>query len=190
MNALYQNLYGNYRNRKFADIWGDVDDFLQDYGDNGINTSISNASASTLYYLLYARYGNSTVASSDETQFKYKVFATIFQYGPTWEKRLEIQKALRELDIEELQKSATSIYNHSMNPSTKPSTQTLEELTTINDQNVTKHKRSKTDAYALLMGLLETDVTEEFLNKFKRLFLTVVSPELPLWYITEKGEEY
>lgn len=189
MFALHQDLYGNYRNRKFTDIWGDVGDFLQDYNDNGINASISDTSATTLYYLLYARYGNSTVASSDETQFKYKVFAIIFQYGPTWEKRLEIQKALRELDIEELQKSATAIYNHSFNPSTLPSAQTLEELTTINDQNVTKHKRSKTDAYALIMGLLETDVTEEFLTKFKKLFLTVVSPELPLWYITKKGEE-
>ena len=106
-------------------------------------------------------------------------------YGPTWEKRLEIQKELRNLNIEELQKSATAIYNHSYNPSTEPSTQTLEELRTINDQNVTKHKRSKTDAYALLLSLLETDVTEEFLSKFKKLFIQVVSPELPLWYLTQ-----
>lgn len=182
MDALYQNLYGNYRNRKFTDIWDEVDSFLNDYNNNGITATISSQSATTLYYLLYAKYGNSTVASFDEMQFKYKVFATIFQYGPTWEKRIEIQKALRELDIEELQKSATAIYNHSFNPSVAPSTHTLDELSTINDQNVTKHKRSKTDAYALLMSLLETDVTEEFLAKFKKLFLTVVSPELPLWY--------
>lgn len=106
-------------------------------------------------------------------------------YGPTWEKRLEIQKDLREMSMDDLRESAKAIYNHSMNPSTSPSTDTLEELLTINDQNVTKHRRSKTDAYALLISLLETDVTEEFLNKFKKLFLTVVTPELPLWYVTE-----
>lgn len=109
-------------------------------------------------------------------------------YGPTWEKRLEVQKAVRDMDLDELQKSSVAIYNHSFNPSSTPSTQTLEELDTINDQNVTKHKRSKTDAYALLLSLLETDVTEEFINKFKKLFLLVVSPELPLWYETEITE--
>ena len=40
------------------------------------------------------------------------------------------------------------------------------------------------DAYAMLIALLETDVTESFLDKFKKLFLKVVQPELPLWYAT------
>lgn len=149
---------------------------------------ISAESATTLYYLLYARYGNSTIASSDENQFKYKVFSIIFQYGPTWQKRLEVQDALRKMDIEELRESAKAIYNHSYNPSTAPNTDTMYELQTINDQNVTKHQRSKTDAYALLLDLLKTDVTEQFINKFQKLFLTVVTPELPLWYTTETIE--
>lgn len=178
-------LYGNYRNRKFTDIYTDEEMFLEDYQNCGIPMTITENSLNTLYYLLYARYGNSTIASEDENQFKYKLFSIVFQYGPTWEKRLEIQQNLRDLDIEELQKSATAIYNHSMNPSTKPTTDTMYELQTINDQNVTKHKRSKTDAYALLLSLLETDVTEEFIGKFKKLFLMVVSPELPLWYKTQ-----
>lgn len=182
--ALHNSLYGNYRQRKFSDIWENVDEFLQDYTNNGIATSITNNSATTLYYMLYARYGNSTIASSDENQFKYKVFTLIFSYGPTWEKRLEIQKKLREMSEDDLRESAKAIYNHSYNPSTSPSTNTLDELTTINDQNVTKHKRSRTDAYALLLSLLETDVTDEFLDKFKKLFITIVEPELPLWYVT------
>ena len=188
--TLMDSLYGNYRTRKFTDIYEQVDQFIDDYNNNGINPTISDASITTLFYLLYARYGNSHIASSDETQFKYKLFSTIFMYGPTWEKRLEIQKKLREMDEDELRESAKAIYNHSFNPSTAPSTDTLDELTTINDQNVTKHKRSKTDAYALLLGLLETDVTNEFIDKFKKLFLTVVEPELPLWYVTElQGDE-
>ena len=183
--ALHNSLYGNYRTRKFTDIWGEVDTFLQDYNNVGIPATISETSATTLFYLLYAKYGNSNIASSDENQFKYKVFSTIFAYGPTWEKRLEIQKALREMDLEELRESSKAIYNHSFNPSTAPSTDTLDELLTIDDQNVTKHKRSRTDAYALLIGLLETDVTNEFIDKFKKLFLTIVEPELPLWYVTD-----
>lgn len=182
--ALHNSLYGNYRQRTFSNIWENVDEFKEDYSDNGIGVSISDDNATTLYYLLYARYGNSTIASSDENQFKYKLFSIIFQYGPTWEKRLDIQKKLREMSEDDLRESAKAIYNHSYNPSTAPSTDTIDELTTINDQNVTKHKRSKTDAYALLLSLLETDVTGEFLDKFKKLFITIVEPELPLWYVT------
>lgn len=183
--ALYDSLYGNFRTRTFSQIWGNSVDFISDLETSGIDLTISVDSATTLYYLLYARYGNSHIASSDENQFKYKVYSTVFSYGPTWEKRLEVQKALREMDLEELRESSKQIYNHSFNPSTAPSTDTMDELTTINDQNVTKHKRSKTDAYALLLGLLETDVTTEFIKRFAKLFLVVVEPELPLWYTTD-----
>lgn len=182
------SLYGNYRTRKFTEIYDDVDKFLEDYNDCGIPAEITDESASTLYYMLYARYGNSSVASSDENQFKYKLFTIIFQYGPTWEKRLEVQKKIRQLTDDELRESAKAIYNQSLNPSTLPSTDTMDELTTINAQNVTKHKRSKTDAYALLMDLLQTDVTGEFLDKFKKLFITIVEPDYPLWYITDEEE--
>lgn len=186
--ALTGNLYGNYRNRKFTDIYGNADDFLDDYHDfcaATIDNKISDAATTTLFYLLYGQYGNSTIASSDEMQFKTKLFSLIFAYGPTWEKRLEVQKSLREMNIEELQKSATAIYNHAYNPSTEPGTFSDNEFDYINDQNVTKHKRSKTDAYAMLLSLLETDVTYDFLRRFKSLFLTIVEPELPLWYVTD-----
>lgn len=190
MDALYQNLYGNYRNRKFTDIWNNVTAFLTDYKGSGIEPIISDDSATLLYYLLYARYGNSTVASSDETQFKYKVFSTVFMYGPTWEKRLEIQKAVRELSLEEIQKGGKAIYNTALNPNQSPTTAALEELKYINQQNTSNFVKSKVDAYAILIDLLETDVTEEFIGQFKKLFLTVVSPELPLWYITrEEGSD-
>lgn len=52
----------------FTDIWEDADSFLEDYKDSGIPTSISDASATTLFYLLYARHGNSAIGNLDETQ--------------------------------------------------------------------------------------------------------------------------
>lgn len=189
MDAMFQNLYGNYRNRKFTDIWGSAEDFLADYNDNGISPTISATSATTLFYLLYARYGNSTIASSDENQFKYKVFSTIFMYGPTWEKRVEIQKNIRELTLDEVLDGGKAIYNAALNPNQAPSTDTLEELPYINSQNTTKYKKSKVDAYSIIINLLETDVTEEFIAQFKKLFLIVVSPELPLWYVTDINKE-
>lgn len=137
-----------------------------------------------LYYLLVARYANSVIASDDENRFKYQMFSIMFQYGPTWAKELEIQKSLRTLTEDELREGTRSTVNNAMNPSTQPSTIDTEELPYVNQQNVSKVKRSKVDGYALVLSLLKNDVSEEFLRRFQKLFLTVVQPERPLWYVT------
>jgi hypothetical protein len=181
------SLYGNFRTRTFTDIYTEFETFKEDYTDNGIPGTLSNTNLETLYYLLYARYGNSNIASSDETQFKYKLFSTIFMYGPAWQKRLEVQKKLMELTDDEIVKGTTAIHNNALNPGQAPTTQTLEELNYINQQNTTKYKKSKIEGYATLYSLIETDVTEEFIGKFKKLFITIVEPDYPLWY-EEKGD--
>ena len=186
---IFNSVYGNYRTRTFTDIYPNVEDFIKDYTYNGIKTTITTDSITTLYYLLYARYGNSHIVNSDENQFKYRLFSTIFMYGPTWEKRLDVQDKLRGLTDKELIEGTKQINNHSYNPSTEPSTNDTEELPTTNEQTSTKYKKSKMDAYAILIALLETDVTEEFVAKFKKLFLSIVEPQNPLWYITEQGEQ-
>lgn len=183
---MTNSLYGNFRQVKFADVFPDVQVFLSLYNDNGgIPAKFSSQdTASTLYYLLYARYGNSTIASSDINQFKFKLLSIIYSYGPTWEKRLDIQDKLRALTEDEIAAGNLTIMNHAYNPSTAPSTNSLEQLTYINEQDTNQTKRAKMDAYAYLWDLLDTDVTTEFINRFQKLFLTIVQPELPLWYET------
>lgn len=180
------SLYGSYRQKKFTDVYDSVEKFLADYNGVGLPTTISQGSTQTLYYLLYGRYGNDVIASSDINRFKYRLFGIIFQYGPTWEKRLEIQEKLRGLTEDEILTGSRQIYNNAQNPSTEPSTDTTDELQYINEQNVTKNRRGKLDAYAMLMELLRSDVTNEFLTKFKTLFLTVIEPEEPLYYVSEE----
>lgn len=181
-NVNNSSLYGNYRTRTFSNIYESFEAFKEDYLSNGIPTTLSDENIQTLFYLLYARYGNSNVASSDENQFRYKLFSTIFMYGPAWQKRLNIQTQLVNLKDDEIVLGTTAIYNSALNPSTAPTTQTLEELNYINSQNTTKYKKSKMEGLAALYQLIETDVTEEFIGKFKKLFITIVEPELPLWY--------
>lgn len=186
---MFNSLYGNYRQVKFTDIYPDVTSFVTDYTSSAIPTTISNDTATILYYLLYSRYGNSTIAASDTNRFKYDLFATIFSYAPTWEKRVDIQKKLRELSDAELITGQTTINNHSYNPSTAPATSTLDELTTINEQVTMKGKRDKLTAYTELSRALWTDVTEQFLDKFQKLFLIILQPEVPLWYATPNVTE-
>ena len=95
-------MFPQYDTKLMTDVWSQASDFLTDYQNAGIPTTISNQNATTLYYLLYAKYGNTPIANYDENQWKYKMFSIIFQYGPTWEKRLDIQTTLRGLQISDL----------------------------------------------------------------------------------------
>lgn len=141
-----------------------------------------------IYALLLANYSNSVIASSDVNRFKYELCSIIFQYAPAWQKELEVQKQIRSLSVNDFQAGATNIVNNAQNPSTAPTTQSVEELLYINAQNVSKTKRSLADGYALMLSLLKEDVTEPFINRFKKLFLTIVEPERALWYITYPDE--
>ena len=178
-----------YNTELFCDIWEEASDFLTDYQASGIPTTISTASAQTLYYLLFARYGNNPIANLDINQFKLKMFSVIYQYGPTWEKKLDIQSKLRAISDDDLLKGSKAIYNAAMNPSQAPSTQSLEELEYINSQNTTNYKKSKMDAYGQLWELLNTDVTEQFLNRFKPCFKMFVAPDITWIYVTEDEDD-
>lgn len=187
----YGNLNGgNHRTPQFTDIYPNKDAFLTQYKSIGIPVTITDESATTLYFLLYSRYGNEYISSSDRNRFEYNLFSIIWQYGPTWEKRVEIQKKFREMSEEELLKGSTQIYNNADNPGTAPTTSTLEELQYINHQNTAKSIRSKLDAYGMLESMLEKDVTSEFLNKFKKLFNPFAGPECNTLFITGDEDGY
>ena len=310
-------MFPQYDTKLMTEVWSQASDFLTDYQNAGIPTTISTQNATTLYYLLYARYSNTPIANYDENQWKYKMFSIIFQYGPTWEKRLNIQDTLRGLQISDLvdngsfhelfshsasetssktgsdnntrtlntteKNTGTStlantgtdttastgtqdvahtgtvgttgetedIKNHAYNPGTAPAQNAYSPLNYINEQNATKNNvdstvtnnltdtttnnlqnqtthdttstttndlsradtgtitdaRAVTDsaeaenksknetttvmtagklkAYEKLLELLETDVTGEFISKFKICFKQFVMPERHMIYVTE-----
>ena len=62
----------------------------------------------------------------------------------------------------------------------KDATTALTELEFIDEQHQTNYKRNKVDAYGSLWGMLATDVTEEFLNKFRNIFV----------FVTNEDDEY
>ena len=179
----------------FTDVWDDVTDFVSDWKDNGIPYKINNVqtltdtNVNTLFYLLYARYGNNPIANRDVTQFKYKIFSIIFQYGPTWQKNLDIQATVRGLTEDDIRAGSFAMYNQALNPSTAPTTASDTELNYINGQNTTRYKKSKLEGYAILTELLKADVTEDFLKKFNICFKRFVSSERPLIYVTDNEED-
>lgn len=177
-----------YNTLLFSEIYNNVDDFLFDYGDIGIPKTISEDSVRTLFYLLYATFANNPIANRDINQFKYKLFSTVFQFGPVWEKKMEIQKIIRNLSEDELLSGSKAIYNHAYNPGESPTSDAVEELSYINEQNTQKYKKSKIEAYMMLWQMLKSNVTEEFLRRFRPIFKNIVYPENPLLYC-EKEEK-
>ena len=191
--------FPRYDTKLFTEVWEEASDFKSEYQASPFAGAIHYGETSggvtyddnvtLLYYLLYARFGNNPIANFDESQFKAKVFAIIWQYGPTWQKRLDVQEKLRNISDDDLRLGSKAIYNHAFNPSQEPSTASLDELTFINDQNTTNYKKSKMDAYGQLWDLLTIDVTTEFLNRFQKCFKQFVKPEKHWIYVTELEDE-
>ena len=219
-----------YDTNLFCEIWDSSEKFLADYNNTGteftnqVPTTISQENALMTYLLLFSRYGNNPIANFDVAQFKNKIFTLIWQYGPAWEKRLEMQENIRNLTLQEIMTGTktdwasegtqsqnnsgtdTTINNHAYNPSTAPNTQTTSELDYIDQQNVAKGNatsmlqaadnkttgqtvtKSKMDAYAQLWDLVATDVTNDYINKFKKCFKQFVAPERRMIYVTENED--
>lgn len=160
------------KNKTFGEIYTDATEFKDAFDETPFEGSMSDDSLEILYVLLSGKYYNSTIASEDETQFSTRLFSIVWQYGPTWERNVEIQKTLRELQEGDLMTGSLQVNDYSLNPSTEVGSDGL--LTTINQQTATKYKRSKMEAYATLTNLLERDVTESFLDRFKPLFRIII----------------
>ena len=179
-------IYGSFPNKSFADVWNEDEKFVTDYRNSGLNVEdIPDDSLYKLFYLLYARYGNSIIVNNDENQFKYRVYSTIYMYGPTWYRRVEVQTELRKMTMDDIKSGGKAIYNQAAADGTAPSTATLYELPAINGQNVTNYVKSDLEGYNLLLNLLKTDVTKEFIDRFENLFMKLASSPNARYYVTE-----
>lgn len=184
--SLYAPLEGDSRMPTFTDVWDNAEAFVDDFENSPIPQKVTSETVGTIYYLLYARYGNSVIAGSDVYRFKTRVFSLIFQFAPTWSKRLEIQEGLRSLTLEQIKTGSVQIYNDAENPTNigeSTGTESTELLKYINKQNVTHNKKGVLEAYALLYSLLKTDVTEAFISKFQNLFVKFPNMDVELSYI-------
>ena len=189
----YPDLRPEYSTKTFAQVYPSYEKFKEDYDAlitlvSGGVQPLTNANAQATFYLLFARYGNNPIVNFDITQFKMKLMSVIATYGPVWEKKKAIQKSLRDLTEAELLQGAKQIYNHAFNPSTEPSTQELEEMTHINDQNVTNNKKAKMEAYSILWANLHVDATDEYLNKFKNCFSRFVGDQCPILFAVDEED--
>ena len=179
-----------YNTKTFNDIFPDALSFSDNYDTYQATAGLTNILDSTdvaiTWQLLTARYGNNPIANWSEEQFKLKIWQIMFQYGPTWVKRNDIQVELRNLTADQIRAGDFNIYNTALNPATAPSDNDTTEINYINQQNTSRRKKSVLGAYNELLLLLETDVTGDYIDKFKKLFLTIVDPKCTYIYESEE----
>lgn len=188
---MSQVMIPQYNTELFKNIFTSKSGFLNEWKESDFYTSglVDDSKIQLTYALLYARYGNSPISNLDKNQFKAKVWATIFQYAPSWQKELWIQNELRGLDATDVVAGGKAVYNKALHPGTTPSTSALTELQFIDEQNTTNYTKSKLEGLSILDSLLKTDVTSEYVDKFKNLFKHFVYDENPLLYISEVEED-
>lgn len=173
-----------YRNKTFIEVYPDKDSFISDTQSRDyFPITITEASAKTLYYLLCAKYRDNPISNEEEELFKIKLQSIIYQYGGAWEKKMEVQSKILALSDDELATGSKMIYNHAYNPDSDPKADATEPLDYINDQNITANKKSKIESYGTLWGAIRTDVSKQFIDKFKVCFRTFVGYDY--WEVTE-----
>lgn len=153
----------------FSEFYPSSEDFLTDYGTL-FPDNLKEGTPALIYNLLLAKYATREFNMFSPDQIKLRLFSLIWQYGPLWEKELDIQTDVRALTAEQITMGSKTIANHAINPSTAPSTGALTELDKIDEQNTMTHVKSPLEGYSILLTLLQEDVTERFLGRFATLF--------------------
>lgn len=177
----------------FKDVFEDSDTFIAEFKTTPfyrtpVSTILNDSTLELVFILLYNRYGNNQIINNSLNQFKSKLFGILWAVGPIWNQKLKIQEKLWSLGLEDtsdIYKGSTAIYNHAQHPETAPGTGTDEELTYINNQDVTKYKKSKLEGLMLLADTLNDRITEDFILKFRKLFKTFILNETVPTFITE-----
>lgn len=192
-----RTLFQSFDNITFSQLWETADDFITTYNITGLPKEpyVDDETLKLIWVLMIGRFADSTIKPYNTYgAFKVRFMSRVWQYAPTWKKKLDIQNKLRALSLEdgsELFIGGSAIYNSAMNPGTQPNTQTTDELDFINQQNTTKYKKSKIEGLALLSDLLKNDVTEQFLSRFDDFFKTIIYSGRELLYANyiDEGEQ-
>ena len=180
-----------YDTKLFNEVWSNSTDFKADYANyeseiDNLN-KIEDKYVVLTWQLLASKFASTPIRSDSVDQFKLSVFSIMASEAPTWSRRLELQKSIRDLTEADLLAGETTIANRAENPDEAPTTSTMDELTYINVQTTSKQKRSKIQAYALLDNLLQDDLCETYVHRFNSLFKRVLVPATYI-YITEEDE--
>ena len=183
-NSIYNN---NSATSRFTEVFTSVDTFITSFRESPLNdANLTDETLKKVFYELVARYGDSYFKSTNDYRNKLKTFSILSNEGVVYQKKLEIQKNLINLTLQELMDDGVSISNYAENPGDEATT-TIDAyegedfLKYVNNQSVNKAKSNKLNAYKSQLYAIR-DVTTAFIERFSELFETILwSSYLPIY---------
>lgn len=140
-----------------------------------------------VYNHLLARYYNWHYVYLDDLGIALNTMHIIHDYYPNCKTRLALVNDLRTLTVEDFQKSGISIDSQGSNP--KIATNMDELIDLVDSQNASFQLRSEEGAIRAKFNSLYDGVMDEFIDRFKDLFVKLYSGVNNYIYQNPREEE-
>lgn len=133
------------------------------------DSSLTENDLSKIYYHLRAQYYNWHFIYMDDLGISDNVYHIIEDYYPNAKERLSLVDQLRIMSLEDFKKSGTFIDSSGSNPKVK--TQMGELIDLVDSQTASFQLKSQEQALKAKFMSLYDGIMEEFINRFKPLFV-------------------
>lgn len=137
-----------------------------------LNT-LTEQDLSDIYYHLRAEFYNWHFIFTDDRGISDNVFHIIEDYYPNTKERMQLVEDIRALSLEEFKKSGTFIDSSGSNPKTPTEMNELIDL--VDSQTASFQLKSEEQALKTKFNSLYDGVFQEFLDRFKPLFVKLYS---------------
>lgn len=162
--------------KTFLNVYPTVDDFLSEYQKNHfVIEGVSNQELTDVYYSLMSEYM--------ESEFKYRysidmihlaLFRTLRDQYPAYKKRLEIQKKIFDLTMEDILSGGIFINSGMDNTDSNNIDPLNTELPYTRTKSLQKRQYSQIDALGRNYASIISGLTADFIESFRDLFIRFI----------------
>lgn len=149
--------------------------------------TLTQVDLSNVYHHLLATFYDWHYIYGDDFGIALNTMHLIHDYYPNAKERLNIVSQIRNLSLEEFKKSGLNINSQGANP--KVNTDMDELIDLVDSQTASFQLKSEEQALRAKFNSLYDGVMEEFVDRFKPLFVRLYNGVTDYIYTNEIGEE-
>lgn len=151
------------------------------------DSSLTEDDLKSIYDHLMAAYYNWHYVYMDDLGIRLNTFHLIHDYYPNCKERLNLVNQMRELSLDKFSKSGISITSAGANP--KVATEMDELIDLVDSQNANFQIKSEEQTLKAKFNALYDGVMDDFINRFKPLFVKLYTGVNSYLYKNPIGEE-
>lgn len=151
------------------------------------DASLTESDLRSIYDHLMAAYYNWHYVYMDDLGITLNTFHIIHDYYPNCKERLDLVAQMRALSLDKFSKSGISITSNGANP--KVATEMDELIDLVDSQNANFQIKSEEQTLKAKFNALYDGVMDDFIQRFKPLFVKLYSGVNSYLYRNPIGEE-